>query len=200
MSRKRFFRANDVATLIGVSASTIRNYQHQGKLPDRRTPGNQRYFLQEDVDRLLGIIPEEKAVFYTRSSSGSKTSLENQEKLLSDLATPTHVYKERGSGLSEKRPQLQRLIKHAQERQFNTLYVTEPDRLSRFGRTWIEQLLEQNGVKIIYGSEPDREDLQSELLRDFMSLIASFSGRFYRLRGKEQKLALIELARKEVEK
>jgi len=196
--RKLYLRASEVGNQLGVSASSVRRYEAQGLLPAQRTPGGQRTYKQEDVDKLLGIIQPEVAAFYCRSSSGSTTSLANQEALLNGLAAPVKIYKERGSGLSEKRPKLQQLITDASQGLFNTLYVTEPDRLSRFGRTWIEQLLATHGVEVRYHHEPDQADLQSELLRDFMSLLASFSGRFYRLRGREQKLKLLDLARSEV--
>lgn len=47
-----------------------------------------------------------------------------------------------------------------------------------------------NNVNIIVLSEKETT-LQEELLQDFMSLIASFSGKFYRLRGYEQQQQLI---------
>ena len=37
-----------------------------------------------------------------------------------------------------------------------------------------------------------KHDLQQELMKDFMSLIASFSGRFYRLRSLENKVKLLD--------
>ena len=40
------------------------------------------------------------------------------------------------------------------------------------------------------GEQP-HTSLQEELLKDFMSLIASFSGKFYRLRGYEQQKQLL---------
>ncbi len=199
VNRKQYLRASEVGTQLGVSASSVRRYEERGLIQAQRTPGGQRYYQQEDVDKLLGKNPVEVAVFYCRSSSGSKNSLNNQEKLLSELASPIKIYKESGSGLSENRPKLQRLIEDASRGEFTVLYVTEPDRLSRFGRKWIEELLKVHGVQVRYHHEPDKTDLQTELLQDFMSLLASFSGRFYRLRGKEQKLKLLELARSEVE-
>jgi len=198
--KKYHLRVTEVADQLGVSPTTVRRYQTEGRLEAMWTPGGQRYYSQEAVDALKGIIPEIVPVFYCRSSSGSKQSLKNQEVLLRALAEPVHVYKERGSGLSEKRPQLAKLLRDASKGLFNTVYVTEPDRLSRFGRTFIEQLLTKDNVKVVYHSEPDKADLQSELLQDFMSLLASFSGRFYRLRGKEQKLAMLALAKSEIEK
>lgn len=199
-NRKNYLRAKDVGLQLGVSSSSVRRYETEGRLKGYRTPGGQRYYLQKDIDDFRGLnSDEELAVFYCRSSSGSKNSLDNQEAILRKLATPNKVYRERGSGISEKRPRIEQLVKDASQGRFNTLYVTEPDRLSRFGRVWIEELLNVYGVHVKYDHESDHDDIQAELLQDFMSLLASFSGRFYRLRGKEQKLKLLELARDEVD-
>lgn len=47
--------------------------------------------------------------------------------------------------------------------------------------------------------ELDETDPSSELMRDFMSLIASFSGRFYRLRGWKQQKELLKEAEKNIQ-
>lgn len=197
---KRHLRVHEVAEQLGVAATTVRRYQAEGRLTGNTTPGGQNYFTQEAVDSFKGKTSEEIPVFYCRSSSGSTQALQNQITLLTTLTTPTHIYKDRGSGLNDNRPQLKKLLTDAQAGLFTTVYITEPDRLSRFGVTFIEQLLAKDNVQVKYHHEPDPTDLHTELLQDFMNLLASFSGRFYRLRGKEQKLQLLELAKQEIEK
>ena len=43
-----------------------------------------------------------------------------------------------------------------------------------------------------------RQSPEDELLQDFMSLIASFSGKFYRMRGHAQQRALLQKAGAEI--
>ena len=45
---------------------------------------------------------------------------------------------------------------------------------------------------------PDKS-LNEELMQDFMTLIASFSGKFYRLRGYEEKKKLLAEAERRIE-
>ena len=77
--------------------------------------------------------------------------------------------------------------------------VTQQDRLSRFGVNTLVELFEAYGVKTHFLFEKeDNIDLHEELLKDFMSLIASFSGKFYRLRSLENKLKLLDKAREKL--
>lgn len=48
----------DVATLFNVSTVTVAAWADAGKLPCFKTPGGQRRFRREDVERLLGDLPE----------------------------------------------------------------------------------------------------------------------------------------------
>jgi putative resolvase len=70
------------------------------------------------------------------------------------------------------------------------LRVVYRDRLTRFGFDYLVQLLDELGVTVIV--EDDEElPMQEELMRDFMSLIASFSGKYYKLRAVESKKKML---------
>ena len=52
---KEYMSINEFAKEIGVSASTLRNWDRTGKLtPHHRTPGNQRVYSAEQADEYLG--------------------------------------------------------------------------------------------------------------------------------------------------
>ena len=52
---KEYMSINEFATEIGVSASTLRNWDRTGKLtPHHRTPGNQRVYSAEQANEYLG--------------------------------------------------------------------------------------------------------------------------------------------------
>lgn len=51
------------------------------------------------------------------------------------------------------------------------------DRLSRFGSTYIEQALINNGVKLEIINKIENKD--NELIDDFVSIITRFCGRIY---------------------
>lgn len=109
------------------------------------------------------------------------------------------VYKDGASGLNENRRGLKRLLEDAKDGKFDIVAVTAKDRLTRFGFSFVEELLSDRGVKIVVFDDKNVKPLQDELMQDFMSLIASFSGKFYKLRGIEQRKKLLARAHENLE-
>lgn len=193
MSRK-VLKVRDVAEQLGVSPSAVRLYTNNGELECYWTRKGQRYFTQEQVDKFLGVDPVRTTAFYVRSSQGDKKLLDTQIELLTvEFGEPVKVYSDKASGLRENRPGLNRMIEDAKNDVFNCLAVVNKDRLTRFGFKYISDHLETLGVETLVLEEPVAT-LQDELMQDFMSLIASFSGRFYRLRGYKQQKELLQKA------
>lgn len=204
MREKKYLKAGEVAKLLAVTPQTVRHYRDSGKLTGIKTPGGQTVYKREEIEELLDIKrdypKEEVSVHYARSSSGNKIIIENQlEKLKEVCGEPDYTIRDRGSGLSEKRAGLQRLIKLAQEGKITKIRVTQKDRLSRFGIRYLEELFEAYDVKIEYIFEGKERTPQEELLQDFMSLVASFSGKFYRMRGYEEQRRLLKDAEEEID-
>lgn len=199
----KLVKTGEASRILGVTPQTIRKYVKAGELKCYTTKTDQFLFNEEDLFEFLGIQPEkeeEKIAFYIRSSTGQKASLETQEKLLTEnYGTPVKIYKDNGSGLNDKRPGLTKLIKDTQTGKINKIYVTHKDRLTRFGYNYLKTIFEQNHTTIETLAQDDQKTLQEELLQDFMSLIASFSGKFYRLRGYEQQKQLLNKAQKNIE-
>lgn len=55
--------------------------------------------------------------------------------------------------------------------------------MARFGYSYLERHLKHCGVEIVAISEKEPEDAQSELVRDLVSVVTSFSARLYGSRG-----------------
>lgn len=111
----------------------------------------------------------------------------NGDKIVEEVA-------EVASGVSDKRPGLRNLLTSGT---FETLYVEYPDRLARFGRGWIEAMLESQGKTVVYLNESANGDEES-LAEDLITVVSSFCGRMYGKRGgkaKSQKVSeVLELA------
>lgn len=197
---KKFLKVKDVAEQLNVSPATIRHYTNTGRLQYNLTPSGQRVFTQEQVNEFLGIEPEEKIVFYIRSSNGNQSLLNTQkEALIAEYGKPEKIYQDKASGLNENRKGLQTLINDAKNKQYTTLCITEKDRLTRFGFKYIEEHLQTLNIEIKILNSPETKTLHEELLQDFMSLVASFSGKFYRLRGYEQQKKLLNKAKESID-
>lgn len=200
---RKYLRVHEAAEQLNVSPTTLRRYVNNGLIPCTITKTGQRTFAQEDINDFLGLQPEQKLIkaYYARSSDGDNTKLNNQIKMLEESYGKNQnntIIKDKSSGLNDKRKGLQKLITLAQEQKITDIYITQQDRLTRFGYYYLEQLFKQNNVKIHILNEQEEKTLQEELLQDFMSLIASFSGKFYRLRGYEQQKQLLNKAKDEI--
>lgn len=195
---KDYYRVHEVAELLSVSPTTVRRYVREGLLSCDRTPSGQRVFTPEQVSVLLPKNePKDNKpnAYYLRSSDGDNTKMNNQLTLLSgvfgDPKSDDYIIKDKASGLNDKRAGLKRLIKLSQDGKIGNVYITQDDRLTRFGYSYLEELFTQNNTSIHSLDEDKMVSLQEELLQDFMSLVASFSGKFYRLRGYEQQKQLL---------
>jgi len=74
-------------------------------------------------------------------------------------------------------------MKAAEQGEFKKLLIEYPDRLARFGYSYIERHLKYCSVEIITVAEKEPEDSQTELVRDLLSIVTSFSARLYGARG-----------------
>lgn len=199
---KSSYRVKEVAEFLGVSTKTIRRYDEEGKLPMHRTEGNHRIILREDLLCLLeekGLlyddrVMQKKDVIYARVSSHDQKrsgDLDRQIVFLIEhtagLQNPV-VLKEVGSGLNDGRVQLQKLLHMVCRGEVRNVYVTYKDRLTRFGYRYLETIFELHGVSIIVVKDREVEkQVYEELVEDMLSLLASFSGKLYGLRGKKSK-------------
>lgn len=197
--KKEFLRVGEAAKLLKVTPQTVRKYRDKGFIKGYRTPGGQTLYNRKELETYLYGEPvfEEKpkrAVHYARSSNGSRKLINSQfEKLREKYGEPLLEIRDTGSGLNEKRKGLKELMELAEEGKIDLIRVTQKDRLSRFGIKYLERFFRAFDVEIEVAFEEERKDLNQELMEDFMSLIASFSGKFYRLRGyKEQERLLKE--------
>jgi putative resolvase len=198
MKSKRMLKISEVADILGVSTSAVRLYANDGRLPFTLTPGGQRVFSPGDVARFAGVPDDRGFVFYVRSSKGSRTAMTNQsDELEAAYGKPLKVYREFGSGLNENRKYLNKMLDDSASGQFSTVYVTHEDRLARFGVSFIRRLLAEDHVKVV-ALHDDRKSDREEIMSDFMAILASFSGRYYRLRSSSEKRDFLDEARKQV--
>lgn len=75
----------------------------------------------------------------------------------------------------------------AKDHEIKRIFITNKDRLTRFGYEYLEELFSMADVELIALQEKENKELQEELIDDMMSLLASFSGKLYRIRGNQKK-------------
>ena len=166
---------------LNITRMTLWNWMYAGKIKFHKI-GSMNYIDQETYNKFLGISESknESVVIYARvSSTINKANLETQSSRLQNYCIAkgykvTKVVTEFGSGLNDKRPKLEKLLK---EQDFTKLVIEHKDRLTRFGFNYIETCLNKVGIQIevVNPVENDKEDI----IQDFVSVITSFCARIY---------------------
>lgn len=188
-------RVKKAAEILRMSPETVRQWSNTGRIECQRSAAGQRVF---DEDYLRSLVdPESEGsspqhVFYVRSSSGQDTPMEAQSKALeAAYGSPVKVFSDKASGLNERRKGLTSLLNWVNEHPGTTVCVTAKDRLTRFGFTYLEMLIQDRGGKVVVLDDEATKEPHEALMGDFMALLASFSGRFYRIRGWNQQRRLL---------
>lgn len=89
-----------------------------------------------------------------------------------------------GSGINDKRKGFMKLCNLVVNGKINKVVIEHKDRLTRFQYNLIEFFFNSYGVGIELTDKKEYTE-QEELVNDMMMLIASFSGRLYSARAKE---------------
>ena len=196
--KKEVYKTGEVAEILGLSNKTVQTYDKKGILPFKRTAKNRRVMEKRDLIEylekhhlLFRDNAEKRDVVYARVSSQKQKisgDLDRQAlyiiEQIPDLKNPL-VMKEVGSGLNDNRKQIQKLLILVMENQVSRIFVTDKDRLTRFGFHYLETVCSAKGVEIVVVKDFHAEkSVQEELTEDMMSLLASFSGKLYGLRSK----------------
>ena len=204
MKTKTWYKAGEAADYLRISYQTLRKYTLEGKIECEKSPAGQRIYTKVQLDRFLGkdANRELRMAHYVRDSQGNQERLERQkQELISKYRQPIKTYQDKASGLNENRPGLHRLIRDIRKGEIEVVAITAKDRLTRFGYRYLEELFAEHGCQILVVDDIITEKTAyDELIQDFMSLIASFSGKYYKLRGLEHERMLLDKASEELKK
>jgi len=186
---------SQAAKKLGVHPNRLRAWEKQGLIKPIRLPSGQRRYPVEEINRILGTggikATPDTVVIYARVSTKKQAgagNLKQQVERLRQYAQEQnyHIiaeYTDIASGLNQKRRGLSMVMKAAEQGEFKKLLIEYPDRLARFGYSYIERHLKYCGVEIITAAEKEPEDSQTELALDLLSIVTSFSARLYGARG-----------------
>ena len=168
-----------------VSYRTVWNMVKSNKLQYEKLPTGTILILDSENKSNSDI----RVALYARvSSSENKVNLDKQLERLENFAIAkgwkiVHSVKEVGSGLNDKRIQLEKLLS---KRDYDIILVEHKDRFSRFGVNYIENLLNQTNRKL-YIINDRQDNTPEDLMQDFVSIVTSFTARLYGLRRSKRK-------------
>lgn len=61
MQGKRLLNVSEAAAYLGVSSASLRSWSDRGLVPSFRTPGGQRRFSRDDLDRFIESMRQPSA-------------------------------------------------------------------------------------------------------------------------------------------
>ena len=193
----RFYSISKAATELGVSISTLRRWESEGKLVPQRTKGNQRRYSAEQIMGLARKVtpkPDRITLAYARvSSADQKKDLERQKTVLEMYCAAQgwnfELISDLGSGMNYRKKGLQSLLQKLLNGKIERLVITHKDRLLRFGAELIFSVCEMKGVEVVIVNKGEEASFEEDLAKDVLEIITVFSARLYGSRSKKnQKL------------
>lgn len=196
----KILKISEAAEYLNVSIDTLRKWDKYNKLKPLETAGGHRRYDTDTLDDFIGKKKknlEETHIIcatYARVSSNEqnqKGDLDRQSQRLSEYCAKkgllvTYIIKDVGSGLNDNRSGFNKLTELIIQKKVNKLVVEHKDRLTRFQFNFIKKMFESYGCEVVVINDID-VSIEEELTTDIISLMASFSGKFYGRRSVERR-------------
>ena len=200
-----FIGIGAAAKALGVSISTLRRWEREGRIQAEYTKGGHRRY------NLSGLVPEQsfrvpddrKTIAYARvSSSDQKDDLERQKKVLEVYCAQNGwtftILSDLGSGMNYHKKGLRRLLSAILNGHVGRLVITHKDRLLRFGAELVFAICEAKNVEVVILNQREDTTFEEDLARDVLEIITVFSARLYGSRSRKNQ-KLLESVKKAVE-
>ena len=196
---KNLLNIKEAMDYLNVSKITLQRWDNSGKLKAVRTSGGHRRYKLSDLEKFIGECHVEGketddviVATYARCSTSDQKQhgdIDRQSQRLSEYCAKKkykveYIIKDMGSGINDKRKGFVKLCKLITDKKINKVVIEHKDRLTRFQYNLIEFFFNSYGVEIELLDKKEYTE-QEELVNDMMMLIASFSGRLYSARAKE---------------
>ena len=193
------YKVGEFAKLLNVTVKTLQNWDKQGTLKAYRTPTNQRFYTEEQLNQILNLSNPNQIekqglkIGYCRvSTHNQKSSLQNQEDYLRNYTNAKgvildEVFTDIGSGINYNRKNFNKILELVEAREVSEIYVTYKDRFVRFGFDWFNTFCEKHDAKIIVLNQPSTSPEQ-ELAEDLLNIVTVFSARNHSLRTYKKQL------------
>src|SRR5579871_5287279 len=151
----KLYRIGQASKLLGVSTSTLRRWEREGKVSSERTEGSHRLYRLSQFKIAHKLqVRERKTIAYARvSSHDQKSDLDRQKKVL-EMYCAAHGWKfelltDLGSGMNYYKKGLKKLLNAILEGNVGRLVITHKDRLLRFGAELVFALCEAREVEVV---------------------------------------------------
>ncbi len=193
----RLVSIGQAADVLGVSITTLRRWELDGKIVPERTPaGHRRYDLLKLKPELFRVdLDARKTIAYARvSSHDQKDDLERQKQVLELYCAKQgwtfEVVADLGSGMNYRKKGLKRLLDAIIDGQIGRLIITHRDRLLRFGAELVFAICEAKQVEVVILNQGEDTTFEEDLAKDVLEIITVFSARLYGSRSRKNRKLL----------
>lgn len=201
MMMNNLLTIKETENILNVSKSTLQRWDKNGKLTALRTEGGHRRYKLSDIESIIDsgqnneLVSKEIVVAtYARCSTPDQKlhgDIDRQSTRIFEYCTKhkykvEYIIKDMGSGLNDKRKGFMKLCNLVVNKKIDKVVIEHKDRLTRFQYNLIEFFFNSYGVEIELLDKKEYTE-QEELVNDMMMLIASFSGKLYSARTKENR-------------
>ena len=163
----------EASKALGVSITTLRRWEQEGKLiPERTTSGHRRYDIAKLKPELVHTaVDNRQTIAYARvSSHDQKEDLERQKQVLELYCAKQgwtfEIVSDLGSGMNYYKKGLKRLLNHILANRISRLVITHKDRLLRFGAELIFAICEAKQVEVIILNQGEDTTFEEDLAKD----------------------------------
>ncbi len=193
----RIYTIGEASKALGVSITTLRRWEAEGKLiPLRTVSGHRRYDLAKIKPELFHpAMDARRTIAYARvSGHDQKSDLERQKQVLECYCAQQgwtfEVITDLGSGMNYYKKGLTRLLNDVIENRIGRLVLTHKDRLLRFGAELVFAICEARQVEVVILNQGEDTTFEEDLATDVLEIITVFSARLYGSRSRKNKKLL----------
>lgn len=201
----RLLAIGEAAKILGVSITTLRRWEKEGKLqPEPSTSTHRRYKLSNLQKQTSVLVDnDKKTIAYARvSSHDQKADLERQKQVLELYCAKQgwsfELISDLGSGMNYHKKGLKQLLKQIINGEVGRLIITHKDRLLRFGAELVFALCEVKAVQVVILNQGEDTTFEEDLAKDVLEIITVFSARLYGSRSRKNQ-KILEGVKKVVE-
>jgi putative resolvase len=204
----RLVAIGEAAKILGVSITTLRRWEKEGKLlPEPSNSTHRRYDISKLTPKQPStqqfITDSRKTIAYARvSSHDQKADLERQKQVLELFCAKQgwtfELISDLGSGMNYQKKGLKSLLKQIINDEIGRLVITHKDRLLRFGAELVFAICEAKSVQVVILNQGEESTFEEDLAKDVLEIITVFSARLYGSRSRKNQ-KILEGVKKVVE-
>ena len=203
-SMKNLVSVSEAAKILGVSESTLRRWDKEGRIVPTKTEGGHRRYdiskIKPESVHKYDLADSRKTIAYARvSGHDQKADLERQKQVLELFCSKNgwtfEIIADLGSGMNYHKKGLRKLLDAVIDGSAGRLVLTHKDRLLRFGAELVFAVCEAKGAEVVIINKGEDATFEEDLAADVLEIITVFSARLYGSRSKRNKKLLEGVAK-----